>query len=127
MIFFMISMIIGLVSLQYFTLDYSIQGLNRVIISTPIEIMYKSVLIYGDYPLFKKNEFEEIVLSYYSKSLTKYTSDYDISFYYYNFIDGSICLVDKCGGVEISINCRLNITYKYHRVMFYEMREVTNG
>lgn len=123
MIYFMISTIIGLISLQYYGLNYQIQGLNRSIISTPIELMYKSVLVYGETPMFEKEDFEEIVLSYYSSILPRYSNSYHVGFYYYNSIDNSMCLSSECDGVEITIDCKLNISYQYHRVMFYEMSE----
>ena len=119
----MISVIIGVISLQYYGLNYQIQGLNRSIISTPIELMYKSVLVYGEQPMFEKSDFEDIVLSYYSAIIPRYSNDYSISFYYYNSIDYSMCLTNECDGVEITIDCKLNMTYQYHRVMFYEMSE----
>ncbi len=123
MIYFMISAIIGLISLQYFGLNYQIQGLNRAVITTPIELMYKSVLVYGEQPMFEKADFEDIVLGYYSAILHKYSNSYHIGFYYYNTIDDSMCLTNECDGVEITIDCKLNINYQYHRVMFYEMSE----
>lgn len=123
MIYFMIFVIIGVISLQYYGLNYQIQGLNRSIITTPIELMYKSVLVYGEQPMFEKSDFEDIVLSYYSTILTKYSKDYSVSFYYYNSEDYSMCLTNECDGVEITIDCKLNMTYQYHRVMFYEMSE----
>ncbi len=123
MIYYLLVAMTGIISLQYFTLNYSIQGLNRAIISTPIEIMYKSVQIFGEAPLFKKADFEMVVRSYYEEILPKYTKDYSVSFYYYNSSDGSMSLTDDCNGVEISINCKLNLTYNYYRVMFYEMSE----
>ena len=127
MIYLMISALMGLVSLQYFSLNYSIQGLNRAIVFTPIELMYKSVSMYGDSPLFNKEDFEDLVLSYYSHILPRYTKSYEVDFYYYNSIDESMCLTDTCNAVEITIDCKLNITYNYHRIMYYEMSEATNG
>lgn len=127
MIFLMISALIGLVSLQYFSLNYSIQGLNRAIVYTPIELMYKSVTTSGEYPLFNKDDFEMIVLSYYSHILPRYTNSYEVEFYYYNPEDESMCLLDTCKGVEITLDCKLNVTYTYHRVMYYEMSEANNG
>lgn len=127
MILILISPLIGLVSLQYFALNYSIQGLNRAIIFTPIEIMYKGVISYGDKPLISRDDFEYIVLSYYDKIIPRYSKDYTVEFYYYNLSDQSMCLTDNCEGIEITINCKLNLTYDYHRVMFYEIKESNNG
>ena len=123
MIFFLVITMTGIISLQYFSLNYSIQGLNRAIIYTPIELMYKSVQVFGEAPLFDKNDFEVVVKSYYENIIPKYTKEYSVGFYYYNSSDESMCLTDECNGVEITINCKLNITYQYQRVMYYEMGE----
>lgn len=127
MILMLISPLIGLVSLQYFALNYSIQGLNRAIIYTPIEIMYKGLITLGDKPLISRDDFEYIVLSYYNKIIPRYSKNYTVDFYYYNLTDQSMCLTNNCEGVEITINCKLNLTYDYHRVMFYELKENNHG
>ena len=123
MIFMLVFSIIGVVSLQYFALNFSIQGLNRAILYTPIELMYKSVVALGDKPQFIRGDFEDLIMSYYDCVLPRYTKNYEVDFYYYNLEDQSMCLTNTCDGVEITIDCKLNATYKYHRVMFYEMRE----
>ena len=127
MILMLISPLIGLVSLQYFALNFSIQGLNRAILYTPIEIMYKGVMSLGDKPLISRDDFEYIVMSYYDHVIPRYSKNYTVDFYYYNLNDQSMCLTDSCEGVEITINCKLNITYDYHRVMYYELKENNNG
>ena len=127
MIFMFIFTIIGVVSLQYFALNFSIQGLNRAILYTPIELMYKSVIAYGEKPQFIRDDFEDLVLHYYQGVLPRYTKQYDVDFYYYNLEDESMCLTDTCEGVEITVECKLNVTYTYHRVMYYEMKEAHNG
>ena len=127
MIFMFIFTIIGVVSLQYFALNFSIQGLNRAILYTPIELMYKSVIVLGEKPQFIREDFEDLVLSYYQVVLPRYTKSYEVEFYYYNLEDESMCLTNTCDGVEITIDCKLNVTYNYHRVMFYEMKEANNG
>ena len=127
MILMLISPLIGLVSLQYFALNFSIQGLNRAILYTPIEIMYKGVMSLGDKPLISRDDFEYIVMSYYDHIIPRYSKNHAVDFYYYNLNDQSMCLTDSCEGVEITINCKLNITYDYHRVMYYELKENNNG
>lgn len=127
MIVLLLSTLIGLVSVQYFALNFSIQGLNRAIVFTPIEMMYKSVNMMGETPLFNRDDFEDIVLSYYSRILPRYTDNYTVDFYYYYVGDESMCLTNDCDGVEITIKCKLNAKYEYTRVMYYEMSEATNG
>lgn len=127
MILMLVSPLIGLVSLQYFALNYSIQGLNRAILYTPIEIMYKGVASLGEKPLISRDDFEYILMSYFDHIIPRYSKEYTVDFYYYNLSNESMCLTDNCEGVEITIDCKLNITYQYHRVMYYELKESSNG
>lgn len=127
MILMLICPLIGVVSLQYFALNYAIQGLNRAVVYTPIELMYKGISKVGESPLISRDDFEYIVLSYYDHIIPRYSKDYTVSFYYYNSYDQSMCLEDTCDGVEITIDCKLNVTYNYHRVMYYEIKEANNG
>lgn len=127
MILMLVSTLIGLVSLQYFALNYSIQGLNRAILYTPIEIMYKGVASLGEKPLISRDDFEYILMSYFDHIIPRYSKEYTVDFYYYNLSNESMCLTDNCEGVDITIDCKLNITYQYHRVMYYELKESSNG
>lgn len=127
MILMLVSPLIGLVSLQYFALNFSIQGLNRAILYTPIEIMYKGVASLGEKPLISRDDFEYILMSYFDHIIPRYSKEYTVDFYYYNLSNESMCLTDNCEGVEITIDCKLNITYQYHRVMYYELKESSNG
>ena len=127
MIILFISVIFGVYSLQFFVLNYSIQGLNRAIVFTPIEMMYKSVSAYSETPDFNRKDFEYIIMRYYDHIIPRYSKDYEVDFYYYNLQDGSMCLTDTCKGVEITVNCKLNVTYQYHRVMYYELKEANHG
>ena len=127
MIIIFISVIFGAYSLQFFALNYSIQGLNRAIVFTPIEMMYKSVSAYSETPDFNRKDFEYIIMRYYDHIIPRYSKDYEVEFYYYNLQDGSMCLTDTCKGVEITVNCKLNVTYQYHRVMYYELKEANHG
>ena len=127
MIIMLLCPLIGLVSLQYFTLNYGIQGLNRAILYTPIELMVKGVMSLGDKPSIVRDDFEYIVMSYYDSIIPRYSKEYTVDFYYYNSEDLSMCLEDTCDGVEITIECVLNMTYHYQRVMYYEIKETNNG
>lgn len=127
MILMLICPIIGVVSLQYFCLNYSIQGLNRAIISTPIEAMYKGVYSLGEKPMIFRDIFEHVVMSYYNHIIPRYSKEYTVDFYYYNSTFHSMCLTHFCDGVEITIDCKLNLTYNFHRIMYYELKESNNG
>ena len=110
-----------------FSLSFSIQGLNRAIINTPIELMYRTVTYLENDIIFNPSAFESDMISYYDKALARYVENYDIDFYYYNIEDGSMCLTSPCKAVEITIECKLMMEYDYKRVMYYELRGKTNG
>ena len=111
---------------QIYMLNFSIQGLNRAIINTPIEMMYTSVEFSGSEANFNNEKFESLIISYYDNTVYRYCSSYDVEFYHYNENDGSMCIQKRCKSVEINFECKLTTTYKYHRVMYYEIRN-NNG
>lgn len=121
MIIMFIALIIGIFSLQYFVLNFRIQGINRAVISTPVELFFQDVYSSDGGAKFTVDEIEIHLNEYYQKALSKYVDEYDISYYFYNKSDYSMCLDEYCDGVEISVDCDLYLTYKYHRVMYYEL------
>ena len=119
-IVFLTAILISFTGQLYF-LNYSIQGMNRAIISTPIELLFNTVSYEDGGVKFSKTMFEEVTISYYDNILYRYCKQYDIDFYYYNINDGSMCLSDSCEAVEITVESKLMNTYDFHRVMFYEL------
>ena len=122
MIIIFLSAVLMVFSGYFFSLSFSIQGIKRALISTPIEIMHNTVLFNEDGVHFDKNKFENVVISYFDKIIPRYTEEHDVEFYYYNLEDGSMCLENVCDGVEITLNCKLTIGYEYSKTMFYEIR-----
>ena len=88
-----------------------------------IELIYKTVNFSGGDPTFKKETFQEEIIRYYDEYLPRYSESHEIEFYYYNVIDGSLCIEEECNSVEITVNCKLKLNYDYHRVMYYEIKE----
>ena len=86
---------------QIYMLNFSIQGLNRAIINTPIEMMYTSVEFSGSEANFNNEKFESLIISYYDNTVYRYCSSYDVEFYYYNENDGSMCIQKRYKSVEI--------------------------
>ena len=121
MIYIFLAAVFAMFSFQFFTLNFSIQGLNRAIVYTPIELMMMDVSNNNDEVSFTTSNIESHLREYYDKTLTRYVKDYDIEFYFYNKFDESICTSNYCDGVEITVDATLMISYKYHRVMFYEL------
>ena len=122
MIILFISALLIVFCAQIFTFSFCLQGLNRAVINTPIELMYNTVTFAGSDGSFSKSNFEHMLMSYYDNVLPRYSAKHKVVFYYYNPSDGSMCLTDKCKAVEIGVKCKLTNGYVYNRVMYYELR-----
>lgn len=127
MILIWISAILMMFSAQIFSLSFSIQGLNRAVINTPIEMMYLSVNVSNEGMIFLKSDLEERLNSYYDTMLSRYSKSYSVEYYYYDPTDDSMCVSSKCTAVEITINCKLIANYDYTRVMYYQIKDNHNG
>ena len=114
-------------SFQFFSLNFSIQGLNRTVIYTPIELFYPEIVSDNGEATIEVKAFEAQMMSYYDREIRKYTNDYQVSFYYYNPDNEAMCIRKWCKAVEITVNANLILNYKYHRVMFYEIKGNLNG
>ena len=109
-----------------FSLSFSIQGLKRAIINTPIELMYRSVELVDGEIKFDKSKLNQILLTYYNDVLPRYSEEHTVDIYYYNIMDQSFCIEDYCSAVEITVNCKLIFEYDFTRTMYYEIRS-NNG
>lgn len=127
MIIILLSAVLMLFCAQLFTFSFSVQGINRAVLATPIELMHHTVSFSDDGVHFIKEKLESFVLTYYSNTLPRYTDNYTVTFYYYNLLDGSMCLEDDCSGVEITVNCKLIMNNVYNRTMYYEIRGRNDG
>lgn len=122
MILAFFSAVLLIFSLQFFTLNFSIQGLNRAVIYTPIELFYPEIIERNDKPVIEVSQFKSAMMRYYDRALSKYTDEYKVKFYYYNPEDGSMCFSKFCQAVEITVDAKLILNYEYHRVMYYEIK-----
>ena len=122
MIIAFFSAILLVFSLQFFTLNFSIQGLNRAVIYAPIELFYPQIEERNNTGVIEIENFETEMMKYYNRALKKYVDEYDVSFYYYNPSDQSMCIDKYCKAVEVTVNADLILNYKYHRVMYYEIK-----
>ena len=122
MIILFISALLMVFCAQIFTFSFCLQGLNRAVINTPIELMYNTVSFTGSESSFSKSNFEHVIMTYYDNILPRYSNSHEVSFYYYNPSDGSMCLNDACKAVEISVKCMVTTNYEYNRTMYYELR-----
>ena len=109
-----------------FSLSFSVQGLKRAVINTPIELMYRSVELVDGEIMFEKSKLNQILFNYYNGVLPRYSKEHNVELYYYNIEDESFCIEDYCSAIEITVNCKLIFDYDFTRTMYYEIRS-NNG
>ena len=112
---------------QIYLINFQIQGVNRAIVTAPIELMFSSINISGAIPYFIKSEIEGTLDSYYSKSLSRYCKSFETEYYYYNPGDHSMCISNECFAFEVTVECKLNLSYTLTRIMYYQIRDNYHG
>ena len=121
-----ISFLVVVLSFNFFMMSYQVNGVNRLVMNAPIALFETSLELLdineSNGPIFNKTVLENNLTSYFDYSLPHYTDDYEVSFYYYNLSDHSVCLDDKCRAVEVKVSAAFIFNYHYEKIMFYEVR-----
>lgn len=131
----MLILLVGLafliLSFSSYSLAYQINGINRVVASTPVSIFESSILhdLENDEPsvLFSKTLVNEKLDNYYSKELSRFTEKFSYEIYFYNSSNGSLCIPEECGAVEVTFYATLMYDYEYTRVLNYEVVNTKYG
>ena len=130
----MLILLVGLafliLSFSSYALAFQINGINRVLVSTPLTIFETSVLHNVDEEtpnvLLAKNLVRQKLDKFYSYELSKFTDKYVYEIYFYNKEDESMCVEDSCNAVEVSFDASLIYNYQYHRVIHFEVFKTIN-
>ena len=126
MINMIISFMVVILSFNFFMMSYQVNGVNRLVMNAPIALFETSLelldIAEDKGPIFNKDILEENLTSYFDYSFPHYTDDYEVSFYYYNPSDHSVCLDEKCRAVEVKVSAAFIFMYRYEKTMFYEVR-----
>ena len=126
MINMIISFLVVVLSFNFFMMSYQVNGVNRLVMNAPIALFETSLELLdineSNGPIFNKQILENNLTSYFDYSLPHYTDDYEVSFYYYNPSDHSVCLDEKCHAVEVKVSAAFIFMYHYEKTMFYEVR-----
>ncbi|HOZ02742.1 MAG TPA: hypothetical protein PKV57_02960 [Bacilli bacterium] len=126
-----LSLFAVILSFQLFTITTNLTIINRIVITTPLSLFETSIPLVNNEEdpslYFDKRTLEDNLSIYYSNALEKYTKKVSLDFYYYHQEDDSYCIDDKCNAVEVDISATITFNFLYHRVMFYEIKETTDG
>lgn len=114
-----------ILSFSSYALAFQINGINRIIVSTPVAIFETSIYHNVDEVeprvLMSKKLVTEKLEKFYHYELSKFTDKYEYEIYFYNKEDESMCVEDNCNAVEISFSASLIYNYQYHRTIHYEV------
>ena len=127
----MFSLLIAILSLHFFTVTYRTNGVHRTLFNVPISIFETSIPLANeeDNPdlYFAKAQLEEKLNSYFAFHLRKYVSQYEVSYYYYNREDESICRDDRCTSLEINLKANIVLNFQYDKTANFYIRNNVNG
>jgi hypothetical protein len=126
MVNYFTSFLVLLFLLETFNLTYSFGGINRTFLAITrglIEIsVHDLVLPQGEYrPYYEQSVLQSAVCEYLSENLANFTDKYEISFYYYNVIDQSICMTNQCDGVQIHLKTEIGSLLEYSKTLRFEL------
>ena len=110
---------LGVLSLNFFTITYRVNGLNRLIHNIPISIFETSIPLIDESNeitlYYDKGLLEGKLTSYFDKTIYKFTDEYRVTFYYYNQEDESICKDDKCNAIEITLRAKIDLFSEFKK------------
>lgn len=125
MIAMFISLVVVVLSFNFFMVSYQINGINRLVKGAPLSLFETAVVLYEieeTGPYFDKTILEDNLTSFFDYHLPRYTDQYSISFYYYNIEDHSLNMSDEPKAVEVTVNSELVLSKHYQKTMHYEIR-----
>ena len=125
MVAVIISLLVVVLSFNFFMMSYQINGINRLVMSAPMSLYETAINVFDideeTGPYFDKEILEENITSYFTFHMPRYTDDYDLDFYYYNPSDHSLDMSDEVKAVEITLEADIVLHYRYQKTMYYEI------
>ena len=120
-----ISLLVVVLSFNFFMMSYQINGINRLTMSVPMSLYETAINVFDideeKGPYFDKQILEENLTSYFTFHMPRYTDDYDLDFYYYNASDYSLDMSEEVKAVEVTIKANIILYYQYQKTMYYEI------
>ena len=126
MVTMIISFFVVVLSFNFFMMSYQINGINRLVMSAPLSLYETAINLFNIDeeigPTFDKEILEDNITSYFSFHMPRYTSNYDLEFYYYIPSNHSMDMSDDAKAVEVTVEASLILFHRYQKTMYYEIR-----
>jgi len=126
MVMIIIAFLVTVLSFNFFMMSYQINGINRLVLSAPLSLFETAINMFDIDeelgPTFDREILEENITSYFTFHMPRYTSDYELDFYYYIPADHSLDMSDETKAVEVTVFANLILAHHYQKTMYYEIR-----
>lgn len=126
MIAAIISFFVILLSFNFFTMSYQINGINRLVYGAPMSLFETAIDFFNvdeeNGPYFDKPTLMDNVSTYFAFHMPRYNENYSLAFYYYKIEDHSLDMTNKAKAVEVTLSTSLILSYQYSKTMYYEIR-----
>ena len=131
----MINIYLGLfvmvTAINCFTFTYRYNGINRTFMEMPISLIEMSIPLYSeddDFIMrFNREELISNLTYYFDNTITKYTNNYHLDYYFTYTDNEEMCLDDNCTAIEITLNADVFLLAQYNKTMRYEIRSNIDG
>ena len=121
------SFLFALSTMSLFFTSFQGNGINRVFVNFPIEIIENNTYVYEtgsmDSIYFMKDELTEMIHHYFDTLLPRYTDEYETEIRFLYASDYGYCVEDKCNAVKISLRAKVFPGYTYKKTMIYFIGE----
>ena len=121
-----IALMVMVMSVQCFTVTYRLNGINRTLLQTPISLFEVAIPLVQDdgefIAYFNKTELKNNLTYYYNTNLSKYVTNYRITYYFSKTGTTSYCATSKCDAVEVRISTPIIFQTRYQKSMRFEIR-----
>lgn len=125
MVAIFIAFFVIVLSFNFFTISYQINGINRLVMYAPLSLFETAIVLYDidleEGPYFDKEVLVDNISSYFEFHMPRYSEDYELSYYYYKPSDHSLDMSEHARAVEVYIQANIAMNYEYQKTMYYEI------
>lgn len=127
MLLLLVVVLLSTLSFEFFMVSSRFTSVNNIVMNTPRELFMVSIPLFQNdsepYLYFDKSTLEKNVNDYYKNSVTKYVESYNVSFYYLNTGDKSMCLSNYCQAVELNFSAHVCLNVNYEKVLQFQIEK----
>lgn len=75
------------------------------------------------FPYFEEDLLKNNIASYLEKNISRYTTSYSASLYFYDLEDEFMCTTHQCSGVKVSLKADINYFFHYEKAKLFYVKQ----